>query len=660
MSPASFPAESNRRSIELLAISSALVTAPHMFNLPVPIMGFFALMVVWRLAAARGLLPLPGRWFLMLLTAAGAALVFAEFHKFYGKEAGASLLSVSLGLKLMELRAARDAYLAVFLAFFVAVTQYLFSQSIPMALYTLAIVVLLFTTLISLNSDAEFAQRQQLRLAGIMVLQAIPLMLLLFVLFPRIPGPLWKLPDDEPRATSGLSEVIEPGSIGKLGLSQELAFRVQFEGKPPPPRLRYWRGPVFWHTDGRRWTLSPEETRESRSSLVMAGPAMPYTVILEPTQQRWVYALDLPSEFPNELKQTPEFLLIARDKILDRRQYRLVSHTEYGTGPLSERERTLGLQLPEKMEAKLLELVSGWKRSAPASKDMVERALAYFRQEPFYYTLNPPLTSGDPVASFLFQTRRGFCEHYATAFVVLMRLSSIPARVVTGYQGGLWNGVGRFIEVRQADAHAWVEVWLEEKGWVRIDPTAAVAPERIEYGLDIDTQVAAGEIRFNPLEAKFAGDALAFAELIKQARLVWNSIDYSWNLWVLSYDPQNQDRLLRALGILDWQKLAWWLAGSSSLMVSVLALLILPVRGRKPDPAQRIYGHFLRKLARHGFEKGPAEGASSFCRRISPALPAQAEQIQSITALYQGLRYGKPGHPDRLRTFQQLIRKLSL
>ncbi len=660
MNPSDFSVEANRRSIELLTIAVALVAVPHVFNLAAPVMAFFASLVTWRLAAARRMLQLPGRWILLLLTVAGAALVFGEYHKFYGREAGAALFTVGLGLKLMELRTYRDAYLAIFLAFFVAVTQYLFSQSIPMALYTLMVAVLLVMTLISLNSTPDFTPAQQLRMAGLMVLQALPLMLLLFVLFPRIPGPLWKLPDDEPRATTGLSDTIEPGSIGKLGLSLELAFRAQFDGQPPPPQLRYWRGPVFWQTDGRRWALTREPLKDTSPQVVMSGPAARYTVILEPSQQRWVFALDLPNEFPLELKRSAEFVLHDRNKITERRQFRLASHTQYSTGPLSEAEKERGLQLPDRIDPRLADLIHDWRKSGPGDRDLVDRALAYFRQQPFYYTLNPPLTTGDPVASFLFDTRRGFCEHYATAFVILMRLAGIPARVVTGYQGGLWNPVGRFIEVRQADAHAWSEVWLEETGWTRVDPTAAVAPERIEFGLDVDTQVAVGEIRFNPFDSRSGAGQFELGSALQQARLLWNSLDYQWNLWVLSYGPQNQDNLLRFLGIADWRGLAGWLAVLGGLLLLALALLIIPRRVRTRDPVQIAYGRFLKKLARHGFEKHPSEGASSFCQRVIPFFPEHAEQFRRITDLFQVLRYGRPASLQTLTSLRKLVRQLSL
>jgi hypothetical protein len=241
-----------------------------------------------------------------------------------------------------------------------------------------------------------------------------------------------------------------------------------------------------------------------------------------------------------------------------------------------------------------------------------------------------------------------------------MRLAGLPARVITGYQGGHWNPVGRFIEVRQADAHAWSEVWLEETGWTRVDPTAAVAPERIEFGLDVETQVAAGEIRFNPFDSRSGAGDYGLGSTLQQARLLWNSLDYHWNLWVLSYGPQNQDNLRRLLGIADWRGLAGWLAVLGGILLLALALLIIPRRVRTRDPVQIAYGKFLKKLARHGFEKHPAEGASSFCQRVSLGFPEHAEQFSRITELFQVLRYGRPTSLQTLTSLRKLVRKLSL
>jgi transglutaminase-like putative cysteine protease len=642
---------------KLLLFSVLFVALPHASHLSIPVFLFFAAMVAWRFAA--GLRPglQPGRIPLFLVTAAGAVLVLAQYHHIYGREGGAALFLVGLGLKLMEMKTRREVYLVVYLAFFVALTQYLFSQTIPMAVYTLAAVGLSVAVLIGVNSGTALSLPEVLKRSGMLVAQALPIMLVLFVFFPRIPGPLWKLPDDDSIAKTGLSDTIEPGSVSRLGRSSEPAFRADFQGEPPPPAERYWRGPVFWHTDGARWTLEPERTLPHRPKIEASGPAYRYTVTLEPHQRRWVFALEMPTQFSPELGQTEDFLLLAQDKLIDRRQYALVSRPGFRTGPLTPHEHRQGLQLPGEPSPRIRALVESWRSGPAESKAIVERALKYFRTEPFAYTLNPPRLEDRPVERFLFETRRGFCEHYATAFVYLMRVAGIPARVVTGYQGGLWNPMGRFLEVRQADAHAWAEVWLPERGWTRIDPTAAVAPERIEQGIDFDSQAAAGDVRFNAVSDSLADRALGLREWLKRARLAWSSVDHAWNLWVLAYNPESQKRFWESLGIIDWRGLALWLGGLMSLCGVAAALLFWPKRRMLKDPAAKVYRRFLGKLARRGVIKKTGEGPLDFARRAAAEQPDAAEGINRITAVFLGIRYGREPDPADLERLRRMVRE---
>jgi transglutaminase-like putative cysteine protease len=650
-----------RRAQEnLLLFSVFFVAAPHIFHLDFQIVLFFALMVLWRCAAGYRPFLLPNRPLLLLLTVAGAVLVYYFHHRFYGRDAGASLFLVGLGLKLMEMRTRREVYLVIYLAFFVALTQYLFSQSIPMAVYTLMAVGLAVAVLIGLNAGPSLTPKVQAKWSAGLVMQALPIMVVLFLFFPRIPGPLWRLPDEERGARTGLSDTIEPGSISSLSLSEESAFRVDFEGPLPPPAERYWRGPVFWHTDGRRWTLQPDQPLTGDRKPAFSGPAYRYTVTLEPHRKHWVFGLDLPAVFPAEVSQTAEFLLLSKTKIAERRQFRLISHPRFRTGGIRPSELRWGLQLPKPPSSRVQRLVERWSASSRAPRDWVDRSLRYFREEPFVYTLNPPSTGDDSVDAFLFETRRGFCEHYATAFVYLMRAAGIPARVVTGYQGGQWNPVGKFLEVRQADAHAWAEVWLAGDGWTRIDPTAAVAPERIEYGIDLERQVRAREVSFNPLEHGIVDTALNVQGLYRQARMVWATIDHLWNQRVLSYNPDHQRRFWNALGIVDWRGLSLWIGGLLGLSGILIALFLLPRRQTKTDPAVAVYRRFLRKLARRGVIKKTGEGPLDFARRAIAEKPGTGDEIGRITEVYLRIRYGRQADRRDLDRLRRLVKALRI
>ncbi|MDD5036160.1 MAG: DUF3488 and transglutaminase-like domain-containing protein [Methylococcaceae bacterium] len=655
--PAAVSIVNDRQKLGPLLGAVILVAAPHLANLAASTMAYFGLLALWRAVALYSKRSPPKGFLLFLLTLAGAGIVFAQYHRFWGQEAGSSLFLVGLGLKLMELKTDRDAYLTLFLAFFVALTQYLFTQSIAMAAYTLAIVVLLVGAMIGLNSNEAFPFKARMKMAGFMVAQALPLMVLMFIFFPRIPGPLWHLPDDRRSAKTGVSDTLAPGSISQLGLSQATAFRVDFEGNPPPPRQRYWRGPVFWHTDGLQWTLSPQESRLSPNNMPNFGNEVyRYSLTLEPTNQRWVFALELPQWVPAELTETTDYLLLAAKNIEERRQFHLSSAVSYSTGPISEQEKTRGLQLPNPTSARISALVNRWREETRTPRELMERSLRFFHEEKFFYTLNPPLTQGDVTDSFLFETRQGFCEHYATAFVILMRVAGIPARVITGYQGGQWNNIGRFLEVKQADAHAWAEVWLPNEGWIRVDPTAAVAPERIERGLDVDTQIAAGEIRFNLGEWAIQGSGWKTEQLWRRARMVWSTMDHAWDRWVLAYGPENQIRFLEWLGLLDWKLLAGWLSALLGLILMITAWFILPRRNLKADPAQRLYERFLSKTQTWGLTRQTGEGASTFAERIRHSTPALAQSADHITRLYIRLRYERSHGTEDLKTLNRLVK----
>jgi transglutaminase-like putative cysteine protease len=640
---------------KLLLLSVFFVALPHAFHLSAPVFGYFAALVGWRYATLERPALRPGKWPLLALTLAGAALVYFQYHRVYGRDGGSALFLVGLGFKLMEMKTRREVYLVIYLAFFVAMTQYLFSQSLPMAGYTLLAVVLAVAVLIGTNGGSSFPLREAFRRSAAMLGQALPIMAVLFMFFPRVQGPLWKLPDDRTAAKTGLSEIVEPGSVSRLGRSAELAFRVDFlGGELPPPTARYWRGPVFWQTDGKRWTLGAELPLAEDRKPIPSGATYRYAVTLEPHRRRWVFALDLPTGFPGDITETAEYLLLARDRIADRRQYTLESRLQFRTGPLSADERRKGLQLPGKQDPRILNLVESWRSGGAEPSAIVERALRHFRDEDFYYTLNPPPLDDHPIEGFLFETRRGFCEHYATAFVYLMRVAGVPARIVTGYQGGVWNPVGKFLEVRQADAHAWAEVWLPEQGWSRVDPTAAVAPGRIELGIDLEAQSA--DVSFNPAGDGQAGPSEGVRRWLRQSRLVWASIDHAWNLWVLGYDTDSQRRFWSSLGIADWRRLAVWLGGLLVLCGAAAAFLFWPKRKVQADPALVAYRRFLGKLARAGVNKLPGEGPLDFARRAAKELPEAAGDIHRISGTFVGLRYGKAAEAEGLRRLRQLVR----
>ncbi len=485
-----------------------------------------------------------------------------------------------------------------------------------------------------------------LRLSSAMTVQALPLMMLAFLLFPRLPAPLWGVPEDAFDAVTGLSETMTVGEITRLGLSNDIAFRVQFQGDAPRARARYWRGPVLWHSDGRTWQVS---TFPNRPAAVEAqGQRYFYTVTLEPHRKRWLLGLDVVTGRDENLIQTADYALKSAQPVRSRLRYTLESTPEYRITGLSDAERSAALALPADFHPRARAMAADWRKQSPAASDIIASALTFFRVEKFYYSLTPPVLPGDTVDDFLFVTREGFCEHFASSFVVLMRAAGIPARVVTGYQGGEYNTMGDYMVVRQRDAHAWAEVYLGERGWVRVDPTAAVAPERVSLGF------ADASPRGAPRTA-FARDGIS-GRFWTQMNDALDAVTYGWNQWVLGYSTQQQHSLFDTLGFqdIDYGTLVITLTIALALMTMALAMMLWRTSRSLHDPVRVAYDAFCAKLARIGLARDASEAPLAYAQRVATARTDLSAEVQAITQLYSHLRYGR-AKPD----VQRLARRVA-
>ncbi|MCI0654259.1 MAG: DUF3488 and transglutaminase-like domain-containing protein [Methylococcaceae bacterium] len=630
-----------------------LVALPHVFHVPHSIFVFFIGLLGYRLAGIRKpSLPM-GKTPLLGFTGCGLGLLSFEHGTLLGLEAGTSFFLVSLGLKMLELKRVRDLYLIVFLCFFVAITQFLHTQSVLMIFYIVLTTCLLVTALVGLSTGSILPLKRRVKLSTVLVLQAIPIAIILFLLFPRISAPRIGLASPAGAARSGLSDSMQPGEISRLSQSSEVAFRVDFKGNPPPVRDRYWRGPVFWHTDGSRWT-PVDHPSGSAYPVDLSGPKFRYQVTLEPHGRRWLFALDLPANKPPGSSLTPEFLLLNGKAVTERISYSLISVPRYNTGSLNETERALGLQLPGHPSSRIAALVGRWQKPETPPQAVVQKALDYFHDEEFFYSLSPPLYPKNPIESFLFESKRGFCEHFASAFVYLMRAAKIPARIVTGYQGGEFNTLGRFLEVRQFDAHAWAEVWLANRGWVRVDPTAAVAPERIEQGFEAFRQQEPGTFGLGTLSL------VESLGIFQNIRFAWASLDHAWHQWVLSYNAFNQHELLSRFGLADLRSMVLSLTGALAFCLVLTAFTLLKPAPAKADKGLSLYLRFCRKLARTGFKRRDNEGAFDFARRVIRERPELGPQILRITGLYHKVRYGRFYSSEDLNDLARSIQGLRI
>ena len=636
------------RDLMWLIGSLVLVIAPHALRAPWWLTLLTLSLYGWRLYYTLQRAPLPSRWLVLGVAAVAMLALWVEFRTLFGRQPGILLLVVFSGLKLLETRTHRDAAVAAFLAYFLVITNFLYTQSILTA--ALMAVSLLATTATLVGFAAPQREpKANLRTAGVLLAQGVPAALVLFLLFPRVQGPLWGLPQDAYAGMTGLSESMSPGTLSSLAQYDAIAFRAEFEGEAPLHALRYWRGPVLWDFDGRTWTIGPDlrgappPPREGRTSYR-------YAVVLEPHNRSWLFALETAASVPERARMTFDGQLLAATPVRTRLRYELTSVIA-PEPPRTEVRGALAraMRIPPSFNPRAQALATQWQAGAANDAEIVARAIEFLRAGRYTYTLEPPLLGLHTVDEFLFDTRAGFCEHFASAFTFLMRAAGVPSRVVTGYQGGDLNPYDRIVTVRQWDAHAWSEVFLVGRGWVRVDPTAAAVPGRVESGL----------ARAVPETASLPLMMQPRMEWLRGVRYRWEAIAHKWNVWVLGYNPERQRDLMQWVGIRDADWHALTAALFSILGVITLGLLAWSLRRlARPDPVQTAWRKFCSKLAERGVERAAHEGPRDYAVRAARSVPDARRTILRIGELYIGLRYGAQQSAPRVARLQRLVKNL--
>ncbi len=628
-----------------IAVLIACAQLPLIVHMPTWIVALGSGPVIARVVMPERLhAPTPlRRWLLPIFAVAAALGIRAEFGYFLARDPCVEFLYVLLGIKFIEARSGRDGMLLVCLALFLSMTHFFYTQTIFAAIAALPLLLSLGGTLAALRSGAgeRAPWRDPLATTARLAVQGVPLALLLFVLFPRLTGPLWGVPSDT-SASTGLSDTMSPGSISELSLSDAVAFRVDFSGKPPPPSQRYWRGPVLARFDGRGWHAAYK--LQSGKPSPAGARAIEYTVTLEPHGKVWLFALEFPSALPRAASGdtltgpikpiaslTYDQQLFADAPVTQAVRYtqRSVLRDSFPARDDNPRENLL---LP-RTNPRTLAFAHEMRGRAASDSAYISAVLNWFHDEPFVYTLAPTLLGRDPVDAFLFDTRRGFCEHYAGAFVVLLRAAGIPARVVTGYQGGEMNPDGEYMIVRQSDAHAWAEAMIGGE-WKRFDPTAAVAASRIERGLG--AALPAGE----PVPY------LARLEMtwLKSLRLHWDAVNYQWQRGVVGFDIDRQRNFLREIGLdgaSPWHLVS--LIAAASFLWGLAVLTVVRVRRSGVDAEIALWRSACQRLARAGLARRQDEGPLAFAQRASGRWPRWAASFQRVANAYALLRYGPPG-----------------
>lgn len=663
-----------RTSLAWILVSLVAVILPHVPRMPLWLTAICALCVAGRVLIFQGRMSYPGSVIKSVIVSVIMLSMLAQFGRdIFATESTVAILVVAISLKLLEMHKRRDVLMVIYLCYFTVIAEFIWSQSIPVAIYMAFCVLLTSCALMSLNQTEEYQRPlRTVRLSATILLQSIPLMVVLFILFPRI-SPLWSVPLQSASARTGLSDSMSPGDIGDLIASDDLAFRVKFNGENPPSSQLYWRAITMDDFDGREWERSfnfePQylgtERRENREwfqAIEYQGQALEYNVIMEPTDENWIYTLKVPRTVDDRLIMRRDFQVDSVRNVGQRFSYDMRSYPQARVDTeVGPRQLRRWLRLPDNSNLRSRDFAISLREQSSSNEDYVQRVLAYFTEQEFFYTLQPALLAENPVDEFLFETRQGFCEHFSSSFTFLMRAAGVPARVVTGYQGGEYNPYDNTLAVRQYDAHAWSEVWLEGQGWVRVDPTAAVAPYRIEQGSQFTFQS----------EESFLQDAglslLRFRNslFLNNLRYRLEMIDYSWNRFVLNYDQSIQFAFFsRFFSEVTRGKI---IASSLVFLFLSVAFMVFLVL-RKPSrenmhPATELYLSYCEGLSRLGLARQRGETPLHYYDRLSSLKPTWEKQMREITDKYIDLVYKRNDavkDKEAVREFKHKIRQFHM
>ena len=623
-----------------LVVAQGFVIAPLLLQLP-PWLGLvWVCSMIWRWRIYKAKAEFPRLWVKMLLGIGCLAGLTASYQGQFSVEPMVGFLVCAFTLKLLELRSRKDGLLLLFIGFIAVATQFLFATTPLAAIYAMFACVMLIIAWQTIYLMRPRSVRFKLTSGFWLLVHAMPLMVVMFVVMPRL-GPLWRVPIPEASGKTGFSDSLAPGDLGNLVKSSGTAFRVTFTGRQVP-RFNdlYWRGIALERFDGRRWHRVNGGYQAPLGTLTGSDEAsndqlIDYEVMLEPHQHPWLFALAEPVRAHAEksrLSLTADGFIVAREPVFTRLQYEAssvkTSRLEVRTLHSTERDRLLAL--PKGFNPQAIKLASEWQLQNLTQQQIINQALALYNRQ-FTYTLQPPLLGQHSVDDFLFRTQRGFCEHFASSFVVLMRAAGVPSRVVVGYQGGRFNRVENYWLIDQSDAHAWAEVWVDGSGWRRIDPTAAVAPERVEEGisnaLDINERALVGDGSFD------------VPPWLQAMRDRFDAAGYVWHRWVLNYDAGKQNAVLSKLfGGLD----AWRMGlGLTVVLVVLLGLyMFFLTRTRKPRSSlSRALVKLEQRLHKLGFARANAESPHAYFRRLAGLRPEWQGHCEPLASLCERALY---------------------
>ena len=597
-------------------------------------------------------------WLILLLAISGSVAIAVAGQTLGLLLSMMHLLCFAYSLKMLEIPRRKDLYQLVVLGIFVATSSLIFTQSIY---FSLAVIVLVFGNLmILLNLFAPtMAVLAQAKLVAKLSLYSVPLAVALFVGFPKL-SPFWQVPSVE-SAKVGLSDSVKIGDIAQLALSDELAFRVSFQNSNPKHAQLYWRAMVLDDFDGITWRQSRRDvTQNSQNSqsgqssygsatlehanssadIELGGTGLTYQVIAEPSFQSWLFALDFATSEQGNIGRRNDFALFYRGIISQTLSYQVTSYPAAKmSATLSDASRALNLLLSTDNNPKLLAKGQQLRQQYPDDRQLINQVLTELNEENYYYTLQPPRLNNNSLDQFYFNTRAGFCEHYASSFTYLMRAAGIPARMVVGYLGGEFNLSGNYLSVYQRNAHAWSEVWLPNSGWQRIDPTAAVDPERVERGFSTSLMQEYDDLS----SGLFSLQALRSMWLYKQLKMQIDAIDYQWTRWVIGYTGQKQSRVMAQLlaSLKQGKNVLYFLLILAGAVLLFYGYKVVKgkAKGKPEDKIKALYLKTLKLMAQHQLVKARSMTAQQFADVIATARPELSANFCAISNGFAQLSY---------------------
>jgi hypothetical protein len=659
-----------RGSLGWLIFSLVLAISWHIPHTPIWALATVPVLLAWRYRLFQQKKPLPSRAIRVALTLAVFGGIVISYHSYLGRDPGITAVILLSTLKLFELKSQRDFMFVIILCYFLVFGIFLYDQTIQGLAFMVVAVILITAAVLRLNHG----ERQPVRVKFLVksgfrfFLYAIPFMIVLFALFPRTSVPLWNLGQDSDNAgIAGFNDSVYPGQFAELAASDKTAFRVSFpDGNMPETKDLYFRGLVLWFTDGKGWfqgIMRPVGDRRMDSA---GDTVIRQEITLDPHLERWLFALETPVVIPRRTRVLPGRIFQSNWPITRVIRYEVESALRPAkVEPLTEQYRRWSLQLPRDWKSPIIDLARKWRNEVSSDAEVVQAALNYFETSGFEYSLTPSIMDpAQPLEDFLFNKRKGFCEHYAAAFTLLMRAADIPARMIAGYQGGVYNSVGGYLVVLQSDAHAWAEVWLNDR-WQRVDPTAVVAPERIQFGAESSRSLSNLGTLKGDARTEAAEQAMRKTFFERVARFFkdhWDNINIKWEVWIMTYDRSRQRDFLENIGLTSIGK--WSLILMLLIIVPALFFLLsflLKRRTMATDPLQKLYRSFYRKTAKKGIKPAVWEGPLDFQVRAVDAFPHKTDEIRRIIDVYIIHRYGKmPATKAALKGLTRMVRRFKL